>query len=89
MKITPKIDFVSGDFDTITGKLVCVPYHKHGEVLLCISDGEKTSWNIPIAKIKLYSSGLFKDFDATYKGASVLGREIARRFNEFPQDRKK
>ena len=87
MKITPKIDSVSGDFDTITGRLVCVPYHKHGEVLLCISDGEY-SLNIPIAKIKLYSSGLFKDFDATYKDASALGKEIARRFNEFPQDQK-
>lgn len=89
MKIIPKIDFVSGDFDTITGKLVCVPYHKHGEVLLCISDGGEADWNIPIAKIELYSSGLFKDVDATYEDASALGEEIARRFNEFPQDQKR
>lgn len=79
---------VSGSFDTITGKLVCVPYKKHGEVLLGISDGDNAPI-IPIAKVKLYSSDLWKDFEATYDDASALGKEIARRFNEFPQDQKK
>lgn len=56
-------------------------YHKHGEVLLCMD-------SVPIAKIKLYSGDKFIDFDASYKDASALGYEIARRFNEFPQDQK-
>lgn len=45
--------------------------------------------NIPIADIELYDSDLYKDFDATYEDASALCEEIARRFNEFPQELKK
>ncbi len=88
MEITPKMPHVSGSFDTKTGKLKCVPYKKHGEVLLGIADDDNSAI-IPIAKIKLYTSNLWKDFEATYEDASALGNEIARRFNEFPQDQKK
>lgn len=84
MEINTRIQFVKGAFDTKKDKLICVPYHKHGEVLLCF----KSNMNVPFAKIKLYSSDRFVDFDATYKDASALGEEIARRFNEFPQDQK-
>ena len=79
---------VSGTFDTKTGMLQCIPYRKHGEVLLGIADDDNSAI-IPIAKIKLYTSNLWKDFEATYEDASALGNEIARRFNEFPQDQKK
>ena len=85
MKISVKMQFVDGEFDTLTDNLIAVPYYKHGKVHLCI----KSNMNIPIADIKLYDSGLFKDFDATYEDASALCREIARRFNEFPKELKK
>ena len=85
MNIKIKMQFVSAEFDTLKDNLVAVPYHKHGNVYLCL----KGSMNIPIADIKLYDSGLFKDFDATYEDASALCKEIARRFNEFPKELKK
>lgn len=85
MKIKLKMLFVNGEFDTLTDNLVAVPYHKRGKVYLCI----KSNMNIPIADIKLYDSGLFKDFDDTYEDASALCKEIARRFNEFPKELKK
>ena len=85
MKISVKMQFVDGEFDTLTDNLIAVTYHKHGEVQLCI----ESNMNIPIADIKLYDSDLYKDFDATYEDASALCEEIARRFNEFPQELKK
>ena len=84
MKIKVKMQFVEGEFDILTDNLVAVPYHKHGKVHLYI----KANMNIPIADIKLYDSGLLKYFDATYEDASALCKEIARRFNEFPQEAK-
>lgn len=85
MNITPKIQFVSGSFDTKEVELVLIPSDNHGEVSLCVKDG---GWNIPIGEIKLYSSDLYVDFKATLKDATKFGEEICRRFNEFPQDQK-
>lgn len=88
MEITPKIQFVSGSFDTKDVQLVLVPSDKHGEISLCVK--ESTScWNIPIGEIKLYSSGLYVDFKETYDDACKFGEEICRRFNEFPQEQKR
>lgn len=87
MEITPKIQFVSGSFDTKDVKLVCVPSDNHGEILLCVKE-EGCGWNIPIGDIKLYSSERYVDFKETYEDACKLGEEICRRFNEFPQEKK-
>lgn len=38
MKITPKIQFVSGSFDTKEVKLVLVPSDNHVEVSLCVNE---------------------------------------------------
>lgn len=87
MKITPKIRFVSGSFDTKECSLVLVPSDNHGEISLCVKESG-CSWNIPIGEIKLYSSELYVDFKETYEDACKFGEEICRRFNEFPQDKK-
>lgn len=87
MKITPKIQFVSGSFDTKEVKLVLIPSENHGEVSLCVKEpGSK--WNIPIGEIKLYSRDLYVDFKATLEDATKFGNEICRRFNEFPKELK-
>ena len=88
MEIKLKKDFVSGTYNTVTGMLKCVDNDKHGKVILGIADDD-TSWIIPIATIKLYSSDLYKDFKDTEADAVALGKEICRRFNEFPTDLKK
>lgn len=87
MKITPKIQFVSGSFDTKEVELVLVPSDKHGEVSICVKE-PGCGWNIPIGEIKLYSSELYVDFKETLEDATNFGNEICRRFNEFPQDKK-
>lgn len=79
MKIKHKIDFVTGDFDTETGKLICVKSPKYGKVELCIKDG----LNIPIARIKLHSRDRAVDAESVLDDAYELGKEIARRWNEF------
>lgn len=84
MEITPKIQFVSGSFDTKEVKLMLVPSDNYGKVSLCV----KSNWNIPIGEIKLYSSDRYVDFKATLEDATKFGEEICRRFNEFPQDQK-
>jgi len=78
MKITPKFEFVDGDFDTKTAEMICIPHRKYGEVDLAI----KSNMHIPIAKIKLHSRDLAIDADAVFDDASKLGEEIARRWNE-------
>jgi hypothetical protein len=60
MKIKHKIDFVTGDFDTENGKLICVKSPKYGMVELCIKE---CGWNIPIAQIKLHSRDRAVDAD--------------------------
>lgn len=87
MKITPKIQFVSGSFDTKDVSLVLVPNDNHGEVSLCVKESH-SNWLIPIGEIKLYSSDRYVDFKATLEDATLLGKEICRRFNEFPQEQK-
>lgn len=78
MEITPRIDGVTGSFDTDTGRLVCVSMPKHAEVMLCFAEG----MNIPFASIKLHSEDLFKDAMAVLDDATLLGEEIARRWND-------
>ena len=77
MKIGHKFQFVEGDFDTDTGKLICVGNRKYGQVELCYAEG----MNIPFAAIKLYSRDLAIDSDAVFDDAMKLGEEIARRWN--------
>lgn len=81
MKITPKIKFVEGSFDTKDVELLCVASDNHGVVHLCVKE-TGCGWNIPIGEIKLYSSNLYKDFKATMEDAKALGDEISRRWNE-------
>ncbi len=81
MNINQKFEFVEGAFDTVAGTIRCVVSRKYLEVELCfVSD--PSSMNIPFCQIKLYSSGLRKDADATFDDAVNLGKEIARRWNE-------
>lgn len=80
MQINQKFRFVEGAFDTVPGEIKCVVSQKYLEVELCFSAG----MNIPFAQIKLYSSGLRRDAEATYDDAVNLGKEIARRWNECP-----
>lgn len=87
MKITPKIQFVSGSFDTKEVSLVLVPSDNHGEISLCVKEST-SSWNIPIGEIKLYSTDRYADFKETYDDACAFGEEICRRFNEFPKELK-
>ena len=87
MKIIPKIQFVSGSFDTKEVKLVLVPSDNHGLVELCVKE-PASGWNIPIGEIKLYSRDRYVDFKATLEDTTKFGEEICRRFNEFPQDQK-
>ena len=80
MNITPKMDFVTGSFDTDTCEMVCVSKWKYRTVELSIKSSN--GWNVPVAEIKLYDSDLFKDADATFNDAKAFGEEIARRWNE-------
>ena len=79
MKIKNLFEFVEGDMDTETDKLICVGVKKYGEVLLCV----KSNMHIPIAKIKLHSKDLAVDADAVFDDAVKLGEEIARRWNTY------
>ncbi len=79
MKITPKLDFVSGSFDTDTMKIVSVSNKKYGDVELCF----QSNMLIGFAEIKLYDSGRAIDADATFEDAEGLGKEIERRWNAF------
>ncbi len=88
MKITPKIRFVSGDFDTKEVSLVLIPSDNHGVIELAVKE-PGCGWNIPIGEIRIYSSERYVDFKATYEDACKLGEEICRRYNEFPEDQKK
>lgn len=84
MEIGHKFDFVEGDFDTKKGKLIAVPHMKYNEVHLCF----KANMNIPFAKIKLYSGDKFSTAEKVSEDAYKLAEEIARRFNEFPEEYK-
>ena len=69
-------------FDTDKDELVCVPYDKHGKVILAIKLGGK-GMNIGIAYIKLHSEDTYRAFKGVYEDASNLGEEIAKRWNFF------
>ena len=86
MDITPKFKFVEGSFNTKTNKMLVIASDNHGTVELCFKE-EDCGWNIPFAEIKLYDSGLYKDFKATMEDARKLGEEIARRWNECADKR--
>lgn len=77
MKIKHKFEFVEGNFDTQTGKLIAVCRDKYAEVELCF----KENMNIPFAKIKLYSRDRFIDAKETMDDAYALATEIADRWN--------
>ena len=79
MIITPKLDYVEGNFDTENAEMVCGSKWKYREVALCIKAG---NWNVPMAEIKLYDSDRFKEADETFEDAKAFGEEIARRWNE-------
>ncbi len=85
MKINQKFKFVNGNFDTKKGELIAVPSSKYNEVHLCF----KGNMHVPFARIKLHSRDTFGDAQEVYKDAENLANEIARRFNEFPEERKK
>lgn len=80
MEINHRIANVTGPFETDTGRLVCIPTPKHGEVLLCF----KERMNIPFAKIKLHSDDRYVDAAAVLSDATALGNEIAARWNDLP-----
>ncbi|GJG35762.1 hypothetical protein [Prevotella lacticifex] len=86
MDITPKFKFVEGSFNTKTNRMLVIASDNHGTVELCFKE-EDCGWNIPFAKIKLFDSGLYKDFKATMEDARKLGEEIARRWNECADKR--
>ncbi len=77
MKIKQKFDFVSGEFDTDTIEMICLPYEKYASVELCFKDGA----NFPIAEIKLHSKDRYGDAMEVFDSAVALGREIAERWN--------
>lgn len=80
MKINHRIADVTGPFETDSGRLVCVPMPKYGEVLLCFQE----KMNIPFAKIKLHSEDRYVDATAVLPDATALGNEIVARWNELP-----
>lgn len=83
MKINQKINFVEGQFDTNSDRMICIPDKKYGSVDLCLKP--KNCMSITIAKIKLYSGNLAVNADAVFEGASILGDEIAKCWN-YVQD---
>jgi hypothetical protein len=85
MLIDHKIEFVDGKFDTLKGELIAVKDSKYGIVNLCV----KSNMHIPVAKIKLHSKDLAVDADAIIDDAYKLAQEIARRWNEFEQNKKR
>ncbi|WP_300440638.1 hypothetical protein [Christiangramia sp.] len=84
MEIGHDFNFVNGAFDTKQGELVAVQKNKYKEVHLCF----KANMNIPFAKIKLHSADRFESADKVMNDAYQLATEIARRFNEFPKEKK-
>lgn len=76
-EINHLIEFVTGSFNTDTGKLICVKSPKYGRVELCFAE----DMNIPFAQIKLHTRDRAVDADAVLNDAYTLGQEIARRWN--------
>jgi len=76
-KIKQKFDFVDGEFDTDEGELSCVSTEKYMSVYLCF----KHNMNITFAQIKLHSSDRYIDAKEVFEDATILGKEICRRWN--------
>jgi len=81
MKIKLKWEYASGEYDTKTMKLLCIPARGKRtfgpdeiDADLCIKDG----MNLCIASISLGNKN----------SSNELCKEIVRRFNEFPEDKK-
>ena len=79
MKINLNFDFVDGQFDSETGKLICVRRDKYARVDLCLNEGCS---NISFARIRLHSADLHADAMKVIDDAKNLGDEIAKRWNE-------
>lgn len=82
MKITLNWSYAKGELDTQTMKLLCIPARgkrsmgpDEMDADLCIQDGT----NFCIANIHL----------GDVESSNALCEEIARRFNEFPEELKK
>jgi hypothetical protein len=75
MTIQHKIEFVDGDFDTLTGELVCVKSPKYSTVELCF----KSDMYIPFTRIVLHTENTAKEADSFMEHAYNLGKEITRR----------
>lgn len=82
MKIQLKWTYASGELDTKTMKLLCIPARGQRmfgpdeiDADLCIQDG----MNMCIANIHL----------GDVESSNALCEEICRRFNEFPEELKK
>lgn len=82
MEINQYFVFVEGSFNTADTRMVCIPHDKYDEVLLAVKSDKDKGWNIPIAKIKLYSGDLLIDAKKAYPDAVKLGEEIVRRWNK-------
>lgn len=80
MKITPKIEFVEGSFETSTCEMVCVSKFKYKTVELGVRC-DNSSWIVPVGEIMLYDSEKLVDATSTFEDAKKLGEEIARRWN--------
>lgn len=76
MKIKMDYNYAKGSFDLETGELSCIG-QKDKTVDLCFSD----SISISFAEI-LLQSGRNRD-EAIYEDAVLLGKEIAKRWNEY------
>jgi hypothetical protein len=77
-QIFVKREFVEGEFETETGKLICVPSEKYATVELCF---RTKNMHVPFASIKLYGSNRLVDAKATFDDAEALGEEICKRWN--------
>jgi hypothetical protein len=75
MEIKQGFEFVTGNFETTTGELICVCNKKYNSVDLCF----KENMNISFAKIRLHSRDTLKNAEAVFESAACLGNEIARR----------
>lgn len=82
MKIQLKWEYASGELDTQTMKLLCIPARGERamgpdemDADLCVVDG----MNLCIANIHLGEA----------KSSNTLCEEIVRRFNEFPEELKR
>lgn len=79
MILKHRIEYVDGDIDTDTQKMSCGGNKKYGTVALCFDCG----MSVGFANIELYSKPLAIEADAVWEDAYKLGKEIAKRWNEY------